>query len=455
MRRLLRIRNARIYLFGDFVSTLGDSALWLAMAIWMKELTGSSAAAGLVMFAFAAGNLFSPLGGALADRFRRRPLLIWLNLAAAALVLFIVLVQQRSQIWIVYVVIFLYGVIGSAISPAQTALLPALAPADLLAEANGAQQTLNQGLRLITPLVGAGLFALVGGAVIAEIDAATFIVAVISLLALRVTEPEPEHRTARPGEGNVSAGFRFIGREPVLRSVTIALALAMLAFGFTESAAFSVVTVGLHHSASFVGVLMTTQGIGAVAGGLSAAAILRRVSEGMMTAMGLACAAAAVLLLTLPSVLTALAGMIIAGFVGPWVGVAAITAIQRRSPSALMGRVTGAFELGLTVPQVLSVGLGAALIAVLNYRALLVIVALVAAAAVSLLLSNPAVRRGTAGAATVGDGAGSTATASGPSAATDTASSPSAASGAVSSPSAASGAVSSPSAASDTASSPG
>ncbi len=50
MRQLLRIRNARIYLLGDVVSTLGDSALWLAMAIWIKELTGSSAAAGLVVW---------------------------------------------------------------------------------------------------------------------------------------------------------------------------------------------------------------------------------------------------------------------------------------------------------------------------------------------------------------------------------------------------------------------
>ncbi len=287
MRQLLRIPNARLYLLGDVVSTLGDSALWLAMAIWMKELTGSSAAAGLVMFAYATGNLFSPLGGVLADRFRRRPLLICANLMAAALVLLIVLVHHRSQIWLVYTVIFGYGVIGSAMGPAQMALLPALVPQDLLAQANGAQQTLNQGLRLVTPLAGAGLFSLLGAAAVAEIDAVTFGVAVASLIALRVQEPGPGHREPEPGEGRaVTAGFRFIRAEPVLRSITIALTLAMLAFGFTESAGFSVVTAGLHHSASFVGVLMTTQGIGAVIGGLSAAAVLRRSSEGMMTAMG-------------------------------------------------------------------------------------------------------------------------------------------------------------------------
>lgn len=190
----------------------------------------------------------------------------------------------------------------------------------------------------------------------------------------------------------------------MLRAVTLALGLAMLAFGFTESAGFSVVTTGLHHNASFVGVLMTVQGVGAVAGGLSAAAILRRLPEGLMTAMGLASAALAVLLLTLPSLVAVLAGMVLAGFVGPWVSVAAITAIQRRTPADLLGRVSGAFGLSLTVPQVASVGLGAALIAVVNYRILLVAVAVVAAAAVAFLVSQPQVRRRAPEAEPAGDG---------------------------------------------------
>ncbi len=186
MRKLLRIRNARIFLFGNAVSTLGDSSLWFAMAIYVKELTGSSAWAGLVFFCYITGNLFSPLGGVLADRFQRRPLLVVANLLSAAIVLPIALVQGRGDIWIVYAVIFLYGVTGSVIKAAQSALVPALVPPDLLAEANGAQQTLNQGLQLVTPLIGAGLFTIVGGAVIADIDAATFLVAVVSLLLLRM-----------------------------------------------------------------------------------------------------------------------------------------------------------------------------------------------------------------------------------------------------------------------------
>ena len=437
MRNLLRIRNVRIYLFGDVISTLGDNALWLAMAIWMKELTGSSAWAGLVIFCFTVGNLFSPLGGVLADRFPRRPLLICANLLAAADVLLILLVHGRSMLWLVYLVMFAYGVIGAATGPAETALLPQIVGADLLAEANGLQQTLTQGLRLVTPLIGAGLFALVGGGVVAVIDAATFGVAVLSLLALRVDEvgpglspsaaatstdgdaaatgldaeiagldaevqgldaPPPPlevplDAAAGAGGGRLSAGFRFLAGDPVLRSITVALALVLLAMGFTESAGFSVVTVGLHHSASFVGVLMTVQGVGAVIGGLLAAPLLGRMTEPMLTGLGLCTAAVAVLLLTLPNVATALVAMVLAGLVGPWVSVAATTALQRRTPTDVLGRVAGAFELALTIPQLTSIGLGAALIAVVNYRALLAAIAVVAVIAVVYLFATPETRR--------------------------------------------------------------
>jgi MFS family permease len=87
MRRLLAHRNARLYLSGQAMSLLGDGALWLAMGIWIKVLTGSSAAAGLSFFALALGSLCGPLGGMLADKVRRRPLLIVTNLATAGLVL--------------------------------------------------------------------------------------------------------------------------------------------------------------------------------------------------------------------------------------------------------------------------------------------------------------------------------------------------------------------------------
>jgi MFS family permease len=402
VRKLFRIRNARIFLFGDVVSTLGDRSLWFAMAIWMKELTGSSAWAGFVIFCYIAGNFFSPLGGVLADRFPRRALLVVANLLSAAIVLPIALVHGRGDMWIIYVVIFLYGAAGAVISAAESALVPDLVPPGLLAEANGAQQTLNQGLALVTPLIGAGLFTVVGGAAIAVIDAGTFLVAVVSLLLLRMAPAPAAAATATAGgkggtaadgvapdgDGGMAAGFRFIWAEPVLRTIMLALGLSVLAVGFSESALFSVVTVGLHHSASFLGLLSTVGGVGAVLGGMSAAPLLKRLSEPLLLAMALACMTLAMLALTVPDLVVVLAGMVISGLGGPWLSVAGITAFQRRTPAAMMGRVFGVLRLALTIPQTASLAIGAALITVVDYRVLLVVIAVAATASSLLIISQ-------------------------------------------------------------------
>src|SRR6185437_10258437 len=271
-------------------------------------------------------------------------------------------------------------------------------------EANGAQQTLNQGLQLVTPLIGAGLFTVAGGAVIAEIDARTFLVAVVSLLLLRMT-PAPAAATdggtggtaagggAPDGDGGMAAGFRFIWAEPVLRAIMLALGLSVLTVGFSESANFSVVTAGLHHSASFLGVLTTVQGVGAVLGGMAAAPLLKRVSEPLLLALALACITLAMLALTSSDLVVVLTAMAIAGLAGPWLSVAGVTAFQRRTPAAKMGRVFGVLRLALTIPQTASLAIGAALITVVDYRVLLVAIAVAAAASSLLVIGQPEIRR--------------------------------------------------------------
>src|SRR6202167_4398849 len=108
MRRLLSHRDARTYLAGQSLSVIGDSALWLAMGIWVKILTGSNSAAGLTFFAFTCGCLTAPLSGVVVDRLRRRPLLIAANLGGAALVCVLLLAGGRGQVWLIYGVMVSY-----------------------------------------------------------------------------------------------------------------------------------------------------------------------------------------------------------------------------------------------------------------------------------------------------------------------------------------------------------
>jgi predicted MFS family arabinose efflux permease len=395
MRRLLSHRDARTYLAGQSLSVIGDSALWLAMGIWVKILTGSNAAAGLTFFAFTCGIMVAPVSGMIVDRLRRRPVLIAANLAAAAGVCALLLVHGRGLVWLIYLVMFGYGAANSLITSAQTALLTQLVPADLLGDANSLLQVASQGLRVISPLLGAGLLAWVGAQPVILLDAGTFVIAAGTVAALRLREPRPGRGAAGSGRdgrhtwlAEFSAGIRHVARTPALRRPLIACLIAVSAFGFFETVPFAVVAEGLHRRPEFLDVLISLQGVGALAGGVLAAPVMRRTGEPALMALGLAaCAAAALLLITasLPLVGLACAGL---GLSIVWINVGAITLIQRRTPAGLIGRVDAALEFAIVVPQAASIALGAVLIAVVSYRILLLAMAAVIAFSAGYLASR-------------------------------------------------------------------
>jgi MFS family permease len=384
MSRLLKTRQMRLYLAGDTASNFGDFALFLAMAIWVKSLSGSTSAAALVMFSFAAGSGLLPFAGLLADRVNRRRLLIVANLALAAVVLVLLLVRRPADVWLVYVVMFAYGALGSVTGPAQQALLPSLVEAEQLGDANGLLQATRGLLRVFAPVAGAGLYVWLGGPAVVIIDAATFVFAALTLIAIHVTEP-PRVRSDQHWLAETGAGLRFIVRHRALRQLAVACGLAMLVLGFFESIGLAVVTSVLHHAPSFLGVLGIAQAIGTVVGGSTAGTVLRRAGQVRTVIIGLAATAAASALLFVAVDAFAIAAMLLLGVVVPWIVVAAVTALQQAAPEALQGRVSAAFEFGVTVPQTVSIAVGAALIANLDYRYLvLVVIAVVLAAAAYL-----------------------------------------------------------------------
>lgn len=392
MRRLLAYHDARLLVIGQTLSLFGDMALFLVLGIWVKALTGSNAAAGLVFFAYAAPSLAAPLAGVLVDRARRRPLMIATTLLIGAVMFLLLLVHGRGQVWLIYAVALLYGVAGLIFGSAQSALLTVLLPEELLGDANAASQTLRQGMRLVAPLAGAALYSAFSGGSVAMIDAATFAVAAFCLWRLRTAEPAPAPHTARFRQ-EVSAGLRHIRRTPPLRQIIISVALALLVIGFAETLLFAVIDQGLHRPPSFFGVLGAAQGVGAIAGGLTAGAALRRLGDGRLVGIGLALFGVGDGLLVIASLPAVLAGVAVAGVGLSWAVVGYATAIQRRSPAELQGRVASAGDLLAGTPQTLSIAAGAALSTLFDYRLLLLLMTAVILACAAYLLTRHTFRR--------------------------------------------------------------
>jgi MFS family permease len=392
MRRLLAIRDARVYLIGQAFSLLGDSALWLAMGIWVKTMTGSNGAAGLVFFFFTAPTLLAPVSGLIVDRVRRRPLLMVTNACTGGAVLLLLLVHGRGQVWLVYLVMALYGLAYTLLGSGQSALLTVLVPGDLLPDANGALRTAQEALRLVAPLAGAGLFVLVGAHAVAVMDAATFAVPVLCLAVLRLREPRPQPSGGR-WRAEVLAGFRYLAVTPVLRQLVIAGACMLTVFGFSETIVFAIVGQGLHRPPAFVGILIAVQGAGAVLGGPTAAPLIRRIGESWLVGVAMLVAAAGSALCISPLLPVVIVGVVLLGIAIPWLVIAFMTLLQRRTPAELQGRAYAAADALVTTPQTISIALGAALIGVAGYRTLLVVMAVVTVGAAGYLLSRPEQRR--------------------------------------------------------------
>jgi Na+/melibiose symporter-like transporter len=375
-----------VYLLGQGLSMLGDSALWLAMGIWVKLLTGSSAAAGLTWLAFMAPALAGPAVGLLADRMRRRELLLAVNLASAAIVAPLLLVHDAGDVWLIYAVMFLYGISNALTGAADPGLLRTIVPDALLPDANGARQTLREGLRLVAPLAGAGLFAATGPTAVVALDAATFLAAAAALAAMRVRESRPAASERHPF-ADALEGVRHIWATPLLRRLLLACVIAVVAFGFSETAVFAIVDSGLHRPPAFVGVIMAVQGVAAVVAGVVAAGVLRRVGEPRLVVLGLVAFAAGCPLMASGLLLTTLAGVALLGWGVPWTMVGLNTLLMRLTPLPMQGRVNGAAEMLVAAPQLAAIAGGAAVVAALGFRIELAAMALLLLAGTVPLLS--------------------------------------------------------------------
>ena len=369
MIAVLRRPDFRLLFAGVFATMFGESALLLVLAIWVKDLTGSNSLAGITLFAIVAPALVAPLLGWVVDRFRRRPFLIVVILATVAVLLPLLLVQDRRQLWLIYSVAMLYGATMILTSAALQGLIKELLPEELLAEANGALQTVRQGLRLVAPLGGAALFTFIGIKAVVGIDVVCLLIGAATLFALKVREvapATPETHWLR----EVGAGLKHLFGPPALRRTTVGFVIAVAVIGLTETLVFAYVDQGLHKGPAFVSVLVCVQGVGGLTGGLLAARTVRAIGEVGAAALGVLLFAIGFGLFAFPHLWLAFACAIISGAGIPIAIVALNTLMQRVTPNAVLGRVAAAAEAVIGTPQTLSILLGAVLVTLVDFRLL-------------------------------------------------------------------------------------
>ena len=267
-------------------------------------------------------------------------------------------VDDANDVWVIYAVSVAYGVSFMLLSAGQSALLATLVPLDLLGTANATLQTVREGLRLVAPLAGAGLYTVAGGGAVALLNAATFLVATAFLLALKIREPKPV-RATEPLRRAFAAGARHVNATVPLRRTVIACAVAMGVIGFGETLLYELPDA-LGKDPSFAGILIAVQGIGAIAGALTATRVIARKGEVKLTGAGMTILAIGAIATADQALPVVLAGKILYGVGLPWMVIGAFTLLQRVTLPHLQGRTFAAAELAIAAPQTASIAVGAA-----------------------------------------------------------------------------------------------
>ncbi len=277
---LVERRNGRLYLIGLAASLIGNSAMTLVAGIWAKSLTGSSAQAGLVSALAYAATLAAPVAGLIADRVDRRRWLVVVNLVSAATILSLLGVRSAGEVWLIDVAMAIYGLEAVLLDPAENALFAEIFGDEFRRRVNGRRLAIQETGRLVAPLLGAGLFALVSGGAVAALDAATFLVAA-GVTARLVIGPGSGRAARSSGRAvrstglatDLAAGIRHVLGADELRRIAVAGAAVMAISAVGVAAQFSLVSA-VGERPAFLGVFSAVLGAGSIVAALTSGAVL-------------------------------------------------------------------------------------------------------------------------------------------------------------------------------------
>jgi MFS family permease len=228
------------------------------------------------------------------------------------------------------------------------------------------------------------MYALWGMDSVIILVASAYAVAITAVSTLRVRDdvvlpPELHWRH------EFVAGLTHVYRDKLLWWPMLAIGGCIFAFGFLESLVYAI-TDAFGQPATFVGVIVSIQGVGALAGGLLSSRIIHRVGHVCAIVISLALFVVSLAVMALaPTLPLVIAGAVPLGFGLPVLIVAINTLVQIRTPNRLMARVSTTLDALIGTPQIISIAIGAGLVALVDYRVLLGAMT-VAVAAIGLAL---------------------------------------------------------------------
>lgn len=265
-------RNFRLFFSGQAVSVTGTWMQYVATAWLVLRLTHSGMALGIVTaFSFAPVLVLGAWAGVMADRHDKRTILLGTQIAFGilALALWAVVAADLVQLWIVYALSFLQGVVTALDTPTRHSFFAEMVGPRHLTNAVSLNSAVMTGTRIVGPALAGVLIATVGLAPCFLVNGVSYLAMIGALIAMR---PEELRRTPAPeGREHLREGLRYVWRTPELR-----IPLLVMAVVFTLSFNFSVLVPLLAEEtfrgdAGTMAALLAAMGIGSFVGALAMA----------------------------------------------------------------------------------------------------------------------------------------------------------------------------------------
>jgi len=334
-------RNFRLFFAGQLVSVTGTWVNWTAGAVLVLRLTDSGVALGIeAALLFLPVLLFGVWAGSIADRFDKRRILVWSNAGYAVLaaVQFALVATDVVEIWMVFVIAFLTGLILAIEPPTRQSFYVELVGEQHITNAISLNSAVFTGTRVLGGAIAGTMIDAFGLWSPFLLDTVSYLGVLAALLAMRIDELHVQRKAERE-PGLVRAGLRYVWNSHALRVPLVVMSLVYL---FTFN--FSVV-IPLHAYRTYdgsgmeIGWLYAALGLGAFLGAIAMAnrqtePTLRRLAR-FSVAFGVFLAVAG----WAPTFVLALISMVPVGYASMLFAITANSTLQRFTRSDMRGRV--------------------------------------------------------------------------------------------------------------------
>jgi len=365
---LWRNTNLVILVSGQWVSQVGNNLFELAVFWYVLSETHHAADLGWAGTVMALPGVLGLLSGVFVDRMDRRWTMFGADVLRAAIsaLLGLLALMHVLPLWLFLVLVLLLMAVGTFFGPAATALVPQIVSSEQLPAANGLNSSAQSSANLIGLFGGGIVMSLLGPVLLFFMNALSFVVSFVSLVFLRVPRRAPARAASRGGVGQLYSewleGFRVYSAIRLLRTLLFAALFVNFAGQGLGVLAAAWVKGTLHGGAFDYALFGAAITVGAIAGSLSAAGVLRRVAlEKVLPAGTVAIGAAVVVLSRFPLLWVTLACMLLAGVAMGLMNTGLMTMMQRIVPQEKMGRVFGTLGALMTLASPVGAAVAGAL----------------------------------------------------------------------------------------------